>query len=188
MLDLKNPFIFAPIKLGYSDGGGCVTEKHIAFYSARSQYVGAITLEPLYMDKGLREIPTQLGIDSDEKIEGLKKLVDLIHAGGAKVIAHLNHPGRMANPKIPGNYFISSTDRPCENGGAVPKRMNEKDMDNVIELFVESARRAEKTGFDILELQFGHGYLLAQFISPNVNNRTDGYGGTFENRIKRIFR
>jgi len=184
MLGLKNPFIFAPIKLGYSDGGGCVTEKHIAFYSARSQYVGAITLEPLYMDKGLREIPTQLGIDSDEKIEGLKKLVDLIHAAGAKVIAHLNHPGRMANPKIPGNYFISSTDRPCENGGAVPKRMNEKDMENVIKLFVESSRAAGKTGFDILELQFGHGYLMAQFISPNVNNRTDGYGGTFENRIK----
>jgi len=184
MLQLKNQFIFAPIKLGYSDGNGHVTEKHISFYSARSKHLGAITLEPLYMDKGLREIPTQLGMDNNDKIEGLKKLVNLIHASGTKVIAHLNHPGRMANPKIPGNYFISSTDKPCENGGAVPKKMNEKDMEDVIKLFIESAKRAEKTGFDILELQFGHGYLMAQFISPNVNNRTDEYGGSFENRVK----
>jgi len=47
---------------------------------------------------------------------------------GTKVIAHLNHPGRMANPNIPGNYFVSSTDRPCENGGAAPKRMDKKDI------------------------------------------------------------
>ena len=184
MIDLRNPFIFAPVKLGYSDGNGVVTDKHISFYALRSDYLGAVALEPLYMDSGLREIPTQLGIDNDEKIEGLKRLVDVIHKRGAKVIAHLNHPGRMANPKIPGNYFISSTDKSCENGGATPKRMDRNDMEKVIELFVNSAKRAEKAGFDIIELQFGHGYLLAQFLSPAVNDRDDEYGGSFDNRIK----
>lgn len=126
MLELKNMFILAPIKTGYGDVSGKVTDRHIAFYKRRCKYLGAVIPEPFYLDKGLREIPTQLGIDNDDKIEELQKLVASIHESGTKVIAHLNHPGRMANPNIPNNYFISSTDRPCENGGATPKRMDKK--------------------------------------------------------------
>lgn len=99
MLPLKNQFIFAPIKTGYSDGSGVVTERHLAFYTRISQYLGAVIPEPFYLDKGLRELPTQMGIDDDKKIEGLKKLVDSIHKSDTKAIVHLNHPGRMANPQ-----------------------------------------------------------------------------------------
>jgi len=184
MLQLKNNFIFAPIKTGYSDKTGVITEKHLNFYEARSKFIGAVTPEPMYIDKGLRELPTQIGIDSDDKLEGLKKLTNTIHQFDTKVIAHLNHPGRMANPKIPDNIFLSSTDKPCENGGATPKQMNKDDIQQAINLFADAAKRAEKAGFDIIELQFGHGYLAAQFLSPKVNNRTDEYGKSFENRIK----
>jgi 2,4-dienoyl-CoA reductase-like NADH-dependent reductase (Old Yellow Enzyme family) len=184
MLNLKNKFIFAPVKTGYSDNTGVVTEKHLAFYKARSEFIGAVTLEPLYLDKGLRELPTQMGIDNDDKIDGLKKLTDVIHQFDTKVIAHLNHPGRMANPRIPGNYFLSSTDAACENGGASPKQMDADDIKQVVSLFANAAQRVEKAGFDIIELQFGHGYLAAQFISPKINKRTDAYGESFENRIK----
>jgi 2,4-dienoyl-CoA reductase (NADPH2) len=184
MIKLKNSFIFPPIKLGYSNGDGYVTDRYNDFYAARSQFLGAIILEPLYIDKGLREIPTQLGIDHEDKLYGLQMLVDSIHKSGSKVVAHLNHPGRMANPKISGNYFVSSTDRACENGGAKPRRMNSEDIDNAISLYVNAAKRAQEAHFDMIELQFGHGYLAAQFISPSVNDRTDEYGGNFENRIK----
>jgi len=184
MIELRNQFIFAPIKLGYCNKDGLVNYRHIVFYGSRSQHLGAVTVEPLYMDPGLREIPTQLGIDNDEKIDGLRKLTGVIHKYGAMAIAHLNHPGRMANPKIPNNYFLSSTDRPCENGGAVPKRMDADDIEESINLFVAAARRARESDFDIIELQFGHGYLAAQFISPLVNDRTDDYNGDLENRIK----
>ncbi len=184
MLELRNEFIMALVKLGYSDGKGNVTQRHIDFYKERSKHVGAVTLEPLYMDAGLRELPTQLGIDHDDKIEQLKKITDVIHGNGAKVIAHLNHPGRMANPMIPGNYHWSSTDKACENGGKTPLKMDRSMMDKVIALHVEAAQRAEKAGFDIIELQYGHGYLMAQFMSPAVNDRDDEYGGSFENRIK----
>jgi 2,4-dienoyl-CoA reductase (NADPH2) len=184
MLTLRNKFLFAPIKTGYGDGSGTVNDRHLAFYAARCRHAGAITAEPFYLDKGLREIPTQLGIDIDDKVEGLAKLVATIHASGAKVIAHLNHPGRMANPNIPGNYFVSSTDKPCENGGATPKRMDGNDLEQAVQLFVDAAMRAKKANFDIIELQFGHGYLLAQFLSPFVNDRNDDYGGSFENRIR----
>ena len=184
MLQLRNEFIFAPVKLGYSDGTGVVTEKHLDFYNQRSKHVGAVALEPLYIDSGLRELPTQMGIDSDNKIEGLKKLTGLIHSNGAKVIAHLNHPGRIANPKIPGNFWWSSTDKPCENGGAKPERITREMMDSVIALHVESAKRAVAAGFDIVEIQFGHGYLMAQFLSPMVNDRDDEYSGSLENRMR----
>lgn len=184
MLDLRNQFIFSPVKTGYSDASGKVNDRHLSFYRLRSRHVGAVAPEPLYLDKGLREIPSQIGIDADDKIPGLKNLTDMIHSQGAKVIAHLNHPGRMVNPKIPGNYFISSVGQACENGGAVPRMMDRDDMNSVKELFRDAAVRAEKSGFDILELQFGHGYLLAQFISPAVNTRTDEFGGSFENRLR----
>lgn len=184
MLDLRNEFIFAPVKTGYSDGSGAVTERHLRFYAARSSHVGAVTPEPLYIHKNLRELPTQIGIDDDSHMEGLKKLIDTIHDKGAKVIAHLNHPGRMANPKIPGNTFVSSTDKPCENGGATPLRLDRAGMDNARDLLVAAAVRAEHAGFDIIELQMGHGYLLAQFLSPMVNDRDDEYGGSLENRMR----
>ncbi len=184
MLALKNQFIMAPVKTGYSDKTGIITEKHLQFYKRRARYMGAITPEPLFMDAGLKELPTQIGIDHDDKIPGLKKLTDEIHTYNTKVIAHLNHPGRMANPKIPGNYFLSSTDQPCEAGGATPKQMTIDEINRVIHLFTDAAKRAERAGFDIIELQFGHGYLMAQFISEKVNNRNDAYGGSFENRIK----
>jgi len=182
MLGLRNQFIFAPIKTGYSNDYGVITEKHLAFYERRIPYLGAVITEPFYLDKGLRELPTQVGIDHDKKLDGLKKLVAVVHKSRAKAVAHLNHPGRIANPKIVGNYYISSTHRPCENGGAAPKKMDRDDMQKVVDQFVKGAVRAEKAGFDILELQFGHGYLLAQFLSSFVNDRADEFGGSFENR------
>lgn len=184
MLNLKNNFIMATIKTGYGNKNGELLEKHINFYEKRAKHIGAITLEPLFMDKGLRELPTQIGIDNDEKISNLKKLTERIHKYNTKVIANLNHPGRMANPKIPNNYFLSSTDKACENGGASPKIATKKEIENIILMFKNSAIRAEKAGFDIIELQFGHGYLVAQFMSEKVNQRTDEYGGNFENRTR----
>ncbi len=174
----------APLKLGYSDGTGIVNERHLSFYRMRSKHIGAVTPEPFYLEPGLRELPAQLGIDSENKLYGLKRLTNVIHKNGAKVIAHLNHPGRMANPKIPGNYYWSSTDRACENAGAIPEKMNREMMGRVIDLFVNGAKNAILAGFDIIEIQLGHGYLLAQFLSPAVNDRIDEYGGSFETRIK----
>jgi 2,4-dienoyl-CoA reductase-like NADH-dependent reductase (Old Yellow Enzyme family)/thioredoxin reductase len=184
MLKLRNSYIFAPIKTGYSDGSGCVKDRHLAFYLERSHHVGAVIPEPFYLNPGLRELPTQMGIDADDKLPGLQKLVEAIHGNGAAAIAHLNHPGRMANPKIPGNVYWSSTDEPCQAGGPQPKAMKEIDMEHVIGLFVEAAHRATAVGFDAIELQLGHGYLLAQFLSPLVNTRVDQWGGDFTGRSR----
>ena len=131
MIQLRNEFIMAPVKLGYSDGSGVVTQRHIDFQNDRSKHIGAVALEPLYMDPGLRELPTQLGIDSEQKVEGLKNLTTLIHENGAKVIAHLNHPGRMANPKIHDNIFLSASDMKCPNHPKTPKTLTIDEIKNI---------------------------------------------------------
>ncbi|MFW6381393.1 MAG: NAD(P)/FAD-dependent oxidoreductase [Bacillota bacterium] len=183
-VELQNEFIMAPVKTGYSNQNGLVTDRHLDFYEKRADSLGAIIPEPFYLAKSLREIPTQMGIDSENKIAGLQKLTSTIHRGGARAIAHLNHPGRMANPRLTGNSFYSPTDKPCKNGGAQPQKMDHQDIKQAINLFKNAALRAEKADFDLLELQFGHGYLIAQFLSPAVNDRQDEYGGSFKNRSR----
>ena len=184
MIKLKSEFLMPPIKTGFCTKEGFVTDKFINYYRRRAEYTGAITFEPFFIDMNAKELPTQVGIDDDDKLEGLRKLNAKIHEYDTKTIAHINHPGRMANPMIPTNRWLSSSDIACENGGAQPKAMDENDMEEVIKLFTDASVRAEKAGFDIIELQFGHGYLLGQFLSPLVNKRTDEYGGSFENRVK----
>ncbi len=180
----KNNFIMSPVKTGYGDGSGNITERHLAFWGRRSKHVAAVIFEPFYIDKRVRELPTQIGIDSDDKIEGHKKLTDEVHKNGAYAVAHINHPGRMANPKLPGNIYISASDIQCPNGGQKPSPMSLQDITLVQDQYAAASIRAEKAGYDFVELQFGLGYLISQFLSVRTNKRTDRYGGNFENRLR----
>ncbi len=184
MLNLRNNFIMSAVKTGYGDLDGNISDRHIAFWDKRSKHVGAVIFEPFYIDKKVRELPTQIGINSDEKIEGLKKLAGAVQKNGALAVAHINHPGRMANPKLPGNIYLSASDVACPNGGQTPTPMNNDDIKIVQEQFVNAALRAEKAGYDAIELQFGLGYLIAQFLNPVTNRRGDQYGGDFKSRAR----
>jgi len=183
-IELRNNFFMSPVKTGYGDSEGNITERHLAFWEKRSNHVAAVIFEPFFIDKRVRELPTQIGIDDDNKIDGHKKLVETVHRNGAKAIAHINHPGRMANPKLPNNIYVSASDIECPNGGPKPKALSIEEIKIVQQQYVDAAIRAEKAGYDFIELQFGLGYLIAQFISPNSNKRNDEYGGSFENRLK----
>ncbi len=183
-INLRNNVIMAPVKTGYNSGNGEITERHLAFWNARSKHVGGVIFEPFYLDRNVRELPTQIGIEKDERIEEHKRLVDVVHKNGAKAIAQINHPGRMANPKLPENVYLSASDIQCENGGPKPKTIPIEEIKQVQQLYVNGAIRAEKAGYDLLEVQFGLGYLISQFISPNTNQRNDEYGGNFENRMR----
>ncbi|MEJ5351385.1 MAG: NAD(P)/FAD-dependent oxidoreductase [Melioribacteraceae bacterium] len=183
-IELRNNFFMSPVKTGYGDSEGNITERHLAFWNKRSKHVAAVIFEPFFIDKRVRELPTQIGIDDDNKIDGHKKLVETVHRNGAKAVAHINHPGRMANPKLPNNIYVSASDIECPNGGPKPKALSIEEIKIVQQQYVDAAIRAEKAGYDFIELQFGLGYLIAQFISPNSNKRNDEYGGSFENRLK----
>jgi 2,4-dienoyl-CoA reductase (NADPH2) len=182
--ELRNEFVMAPVKTGYGDADGRVTDRHLQFYRRRANHVGAITPEPLALDSSLRELPNQLRIDGADKIDGLSRLTETIHDGGAEAIAHLNHPGRMANPNIDGNDHLTASETPCDRTGVTPERMDRDAIEAAIDLFADGARRATEAGFDVIELQFGHGYLVSQFLSTAVNQRADDYGGSLKNRAR----
>ena len=181
---IKNRAVMAPVKTGYGVPTGEVTSRHLQFFERRSRHVGAVTPEPFCLHPTLRELPVQIGIHSDDMLPGLNRLSDVIHTNGALAIAHLNHPGRMANPAIPGNQFFSSSGRMCLTGVKEPEAMDRSRIEESQEFFEKAAIRAQKAGYDFVELQFGHGYLIAQFLSEAVNDRTDQYGGSWGNRLR----
>jgi len=183
-IELRNNFIMSAVKTGYGNSEGNITDRHLAFWEKRSKHVGAVIFEPFYIDKKVRELPTQIGIDSDAKIEGHKQLVETVHKNGSKAVAHINHPGRMANPKLPGNIYLSASEIQCPNGGQKPNAMTLEEITSVQQQFIDAAVRAEKAGYDLIELQFGLGYLISQFLSPNTNKRNDEYGGSFTKRMR----
>jgi 2,4-dienoyl-CoA reductase-like NADH-dependent reductase (Old Yellow Enzyme family)/thioredoxin reductase len=185
-LRLPNRVVMTAVKLGYGTGDGDVTERHVAFYARRARGGPAlIVTEPLYVRGDGKELPTQLGIDSDRRIEGLRRLVDAVHQAEGRLAAHLNHAGRAANPGIvPAGERVSASDVPCPANQVVPRPLTRPEIAGLVSTFAAAARRARQAGFDALELPFSHGYLLHQFLSPHTNRRGDEYGGSLANRLR----
>jgi anthraniloyl-CoA monooxygenase len=140
--------------------------------------------------------PGCAGMYSPDHALAWKRIVDFVHAQSpAKIAMQLGHAGRKAStqrmweamdePLPSGNWpIISASPLPYFPHSQVPKEMTRADMEQVTADFVRAAEMTEQAGFDLLELHFAHGYLLASFISPLTNKRTDEYGGTLENRMR----
>ena len=185
-LELPNRLTMTTVKLGYGTKKGQVTERHIAFYVRRAEGgVGLITTEPLYIRRNGRELPTQLGIHDDRLAGGLRRLVEAVHAAGGHIMAHINHAGRAANPKlVPEGERISASDVLCPANGVTPRPLSPQEIHAYVGAFAAAARRVREAGFDALEVPFSHGYLIQQFLSPHSNHRDDEYGGSLENRLR----
>jgi 2,4-dienoyl-CoA reductase-like NADH-dependent reductase (Old Yellow Enzyme family)/thioredoxin reductase len=100
-------------------------------------------------------------------------------------MAHLNHAGRAANPKLVGEgNLLSASPVFCPANQGTPRAMSEGEIREVVDAFGEAARRAGEAGFDALEIPFSHGYIIHQFLSPHTNRRKDGYGGSLQSRLR----
>lgn len=184
-LELKNLFIMAPVKTGYGNLAGEVSEQHRRYYGRRAEGGAAMIIcEPFFIHPGGKELPTQVGIHEDRLIPGLHTLVQAVHEKGAKIAAHINHAGRAANPKLAGGALMAPSAIPCPTHGVRPKEMNEQEIRQAVEWFADAAQRAVNAGFDALEVQFGLGYLAHQFSSGATNKRTDAWGGSSEKRLR----
>jgi 2,4-dienoyl-CoA reductase-like NADH-dependent reductase (Old Yellow Enzyme family)/thioredoxin reductase len=185
-LTLPNRVVMTTLKLGYSDHAGTVTERHIAFYTRRARGgVALITTEPMFVQGNGREIPTQLGIYDDALTPGLRRLTDAVHRNGGRIMAHINHAGRVANPKlVPAGELISASDVLCPANQVTPHPLTRDGIAEVVAAFGAAARRIRDAGFDAIEIPFSHGYLIHQFLSPYTNRRTDKYGGPLKNRLR----
>lgn len=182
-LTLPNRVVMTTVKLGY---GAEINDQHIAFYVRRAQGgAGLIATEPMYIQTNGRELPTQLGIHTDSIIPGLQRLIEAVHAAGGLMMAHINHAGRVANPGlVSADELISASDVLCLSNQVVPRSMTKNEIIEVVDAFGSAAQRAQKAGFDALEIPFSHGYLIHQFLSPHTNHRQDDYGGSFDNRLR----
>jgi anthraniloyl-CoA monooxygenase len=157
---------------------------------------GLIFTEMTCVGRDARITPGCTGLWNEQQEAAWRRIVDFVHANSAaKICLQLGHAGRKGATKL----MWDGMDRPLEEGGwdvlsaspipyfpdsQVPREMDHAAMDAVKAAFVASAERGKRCGFDMLELHCAHGYLLASFISPLTNQRTDAYGGTLANRLR----
>ncbi|MDQ0219079.1 NADPH dehydrogenase NamA [Peribacillus cavernae] len=180
---LKNRIVMSPMCM-YScmEEDGLVQNWHRTHYPSRAVGgVGLVFTEATAVTAQGRISPQDLGIWSDEHVEGLAELVSLIKEQGSKTGIQLAHAGRKSEVR---EEIIAPSALAFNEEYKTPREMTKQDIQETIEAFKKAAERAKKAGFDIIELHGAHGYLINQFLSPLSNKRTDEYGGSAQNRYR----
>lgn len=176
-LALKNRIVMAPMCMYSSDGSGRVQEFHKVHYGSRA--IGGSSLiiqEATAVTPNGRISSDDLGIWSDEHVEGLSEVVRLIHAGGAMAGIQLAHAGRKCEAQ--GERTVAPSRLHFSDDYPVPHELSQAEILDLVEAFGQAAERASRAGYDTLEIHGAHGYLIHQFLSPLSNHRTDEYGGS----------
>lgn len=162
---------------------------------------GLILTESTAVDPRGRIGSADLGLWRDSQIDALKPVVEFVHANGGAIGVQLAHAGRKAGsaPLWEGGAALSaerlySDAEPWQRlgpsaiaagpGWSAPKAMDADDIEQAVQHFVDAATRADRAGFDVVELHFGHGYLVASFLSPHANQRDDAWGGSLDRRMR----
>jgi 2,4-dienoyl-CoA reductase-like NADH-dependent reductase (Old Yellow Enzyme family) len=183
-LTLKNRIVMPPMANDLADAQGRATDPLIAHYARRAPGVGLVIVEHSYCTPGGKASLKQLGIHDDAMINGLTKLAESVHAKGAPVCIQVNHAGREGSRAVSGVEPVAPSAIPSDGSGVIPRELERHEIRDLVRLFGEAARRAQRAGFDAVEVHGAHGYLLNQFTSPLTNRRSDEYGGSFEGRIR----
>lgn len=195
-LKLENRAVVSPM-CQYSAIDGLPNDWHLAHYGARATGgAGLVFTEMVCVSADARITPGCAGLYNDEQEAAWKRIVDFAHAHSkAKIALQLGHAGRkgasklmwegMDRPLPEGAWpLISASPLPYYPESQIPREMSRADMIRVRDDFVTATERGLRAGFDMLELHAAHGYLLASFLSPLTNRRTDEYGGSLENRLR----
>lgn len=180
----KNRITMAPTVKFAAGDDGIVTEELVKHYEARAAHgVGLIVVEATCVAKEARLFPSQLGLWCDEQIAGHKNLVDAVHKYDTLVIPQIHYGGLGTHPAC---GPLTSPTKVTWNDGArdvEAVELSHEDIKRIIKQFVEAAIRAQKAGYDGVQLHACHAYLINDFAS-NVNQRTDEYGGSVENKAR----
>lgn len=182
-LKLKNRIAMAPMCMFCAGEDGRVTDFHVLHYGARAVGgVGLIMVEATAVSPEGRISSNDLGIWSDEQIEGLKSIVKAAHENGAKIGLQIGHAGRKCRAE--GMTVEAPSAIAFDSESVTPVEMTKEDIAETVEQFRQAAIRADEAGFDLIQVHGAHGYLLSEFLSPLTNKRTDEYGGSPENRAR----
>ncbi|MGO9570186.1 MAG: NADH:flavin oxidoreductase [Desulfomonilaceae bacterium] len=186
-IDLDNRSVRSATWSGVADRKGYVTDRAIEFYgNLAAGGIGLIITGFQYvMPNGIATL-YQLGNYSEDLLEGLTRLAEAIHSRGGKVMAQLVHAGSRANPELfPEEGEIwgpSAVTDPWT--GNMPKAMTQQEIIQVVEAYAAAASRAQRAGFDGIQLHGAHGYGINQFLSGAWNQRSDRYGGNIGKRYR----
>lgn len=196
-LEIKNRLWVAPMCM-YSceNQDGVVGDFHLVHLGTRALGgAGLVIAEASGVNPAGRITPWCPGIWNQEQVTAWSKVVDFIHAQGAKAGIQLAHAGRKGSThreqsgigsleiSSGGWETVSATDQ-AFSGYAAPRRLEASEIAGLVEDFAKAGRNAIEAGFDVVEIHAAHGYLLHQFLSPLTNDRTDAYGGSLENRAR----
>ncbi len=181
----------------YCATDGFADDWHLVHLGSRAAGgAGLVFVEATAVTAEGRITPGDLGIWDDAHAEPLARVARFLHREGAVAGIQLAHAGRKASCDVPwkggaplsarqgGWPVVGPSPVPFQEGGPVPRELDEAGIDAVVAAFVAAARRALGAGFRVLEIHAAHGYLLHEFLSPLSNRRTDRYGGSLENRMR----
>lgn len=196
-LELQNRIVMAPMGQ-YMAEKGLINDWHFQHYASRAiSGLGLILTEMTAVSENGRITEGCAGIYNQTQIEGWKRISDFIHQHtSTKIGMQLGHSGRKGASKRPWETSFTGNNWELLSASAVafnenlnpevsgPKEMTATDMDLVVSQFVQATKNADEANFDMIELQAHHGFLLASFLSPLTNIRTDEFGGSIENRLK----
>jgi N-ethylmaleimide reductase len=193
-LSLNNRIIMAPMTRSRADENGIISDLASTYYSQRAS-AGLIISEAINISKHAIGMPNTPGIFSDGQIAAWRKVTAGVHAAGGKIFAQLNHSGRAAHslniggqlPVAPSAIAIANQQAYTPEGikdYETPTELTTLEVKQVIQDYKLAADNAMKAGFDGVELHSALGYLPNQFLVESSNQRTDEYGGSFENRSR----
>jgi 2,4-dienoyl-CoA reductase-like NADH-dependent reductase (Old Yellow Enzyme family) len=180
---MPNRFMLAPLTNQQSHADGTLSEEEYNWLMMRAKGgFGATMTAAAHVQPGGQAFPGQIGICDDAHIPALARLAANIKAEGSVAVLQLFHGGMRADTKLSGLPLVAPSDDPKTGARA----MSLSEVEEMIEAFIAAAQRAEKAGFDGVELHGAHTYLLCAFLGPEYNRRDDRYGGSLENRARSI--
>jgi 2,4-dienoyl-CoA reductase-like NADH-dependent reductase (Old Yellow Enzyme family)/thioredoxin reductase len=208
-MELRNRIVHAPMSLGLGAGDGTCGDRFLAYYAERAKGgAGLINIGTVSVGYPEGSVDAkQIAASDDKFLPNLTALADTVHAHGAKIVLQLNHNGPQAGldralgrplavPSLPeikrgdlADSFLTEELAALAAGNPVMGEIRYQVLDaagisRVVDMFAAAALRSKRAGIDAVEIHGGHGYLLAAFLSPVTNRRTDEYGGPVENRSR----
>ncbi|MDI9590406.1 MAG: NADH:flavin oxidoreductase [Acidobacteriota bacterium] len=185
-LGLGSRLVTPPMASGSSDVMGLVTERTLSHYQklTKSEKAGLVIVEHSFVDPAGRAGAKQLSSASDEAIPGLVRLAETIKGSGARAVLQISHAGMLAPTKVTGVRPVGPSALIAPASKEEARALESAEIAVIVRRFAAAARRAQRAGFDAVEIHAAHSYLLNTFFSPITNQRTDTYGGTVENRAR----
>ena len=180
---MKNRFMLAPLTNQQSHVDGRLSDEEFHWLTLRAKGGFGLTMTcAAHVQVIGQGFAGQLGIFSDSHLEGLTRLASAIKAEDSLAVVQLHHAGMRSPKDLIGEAPVC----PSENAEFSARALSTTEVEQLIEDFIAGAERAEKAGFDGVELHGAHGYILCQFLSSEINQRSDRFGGALENRASVI--